>query len=151
MSLVHYGKHFPELFGRLLSGEEVRIRAWKNLSSSTWLVNVICPLDNHRKRNGLITSCSNLPHPVPEGPHWACKIFLHMYRCAWTWRKRDPKKSCVPTKLLHSPPLHTQTTRSQWKEDWDLRRPNWVWQPTALLKKAPLQPNTAVIVNVRQN
>lgn len=52
---------------------------------------------------------------------------------------------CTP---LH---MHTQTIRSPWKEGWDLKRHNQVWQSTAPLKQALLQPNTAVIVNVRQN
>lgn len=133
--------------------------------------------------------CSNQRHPVPEGPHWACKslsthIQVHMLCiCFFVMNEKKPtkmahvcqqsfgtliiaqahinlelynKSTCVSedfhthTSLIHTH-IHTRTIRSPWKEGQDLRRPNQVWQSTALLKQAPLQPNTAVIVNVRQN
>ena len=107
------------------------------------------------------------------------KVRRHMYRCTCKKKKKKKNESRANVPVFANPRLwHCSTSRATqgnsepytcvsepsrppphmhkqwgppWKEDWDLRRPNRVWQSTALLKQAPLQPNTAVIVNVRQN
>ncbi len=106
-------------------------------------------------------TCSHERKKVPQKcPMYANQVlvFLSLHTLTLIWN--GTIKACVSkdfhtyTSLFRTHThthLHTQTIRSPWKGGWDLRRPNQVWQSTALLKQAPLQPNTAVIVNVRQN
>lgn len=79
----------------------------------------------------------------PECPHRACGVSAYLQVCMFTWM---PVERYTALCYTHT---RTQTMRSRW--NWDLRRANKVWRSTAALKQGPLQPNTAVIVNVRQN
>lgn len=160
-----------------VTGEEVRTGAWKTLPARPGSLMSFSPLMTIIGRGSVLSffflvaaiSSIRFLRALP-GP---AKVRLHMYRCTckkkesltnvpafakprlWHCSTRATQGNSEPytcvSEPFHPPPHMHKQWGPPWKEDWDLRRPNRVWQSTALLKQAPLQPNTAVIVNVRQN